>query len=222
MLKKNNNNYLQKIFISTLIFFPFMYWRLSKLGYIPPISYFLYQHNELRSSQLPTVKHDLLNYDRAIKDIIPFSLDKSQTAIVIDKSKYRLTIYYKRQPIKSYPVVLGSNPVGDKLKEGDRKTPEGIFTVRDLYPHPNWSKFIWLDYPNHDSWQKHLQAKKLGKIGRFDSIGSEIGIHGVPSNGDYMIDQGFNWTWGCISLKNRDVDELYSVIQTGTVIQINP
>ncbi len=37
-----------------------------------------------------------------------------------------------------------------------------------------------------------------------------------------MIDEGFNWTWGCISLKNRDVDELYSFIQRGTVIQINP
>ena len=65
---------------------------------------------------------------------------------------------------------------------------------QDLYPHPDWSKFIWLDYPNHDSWHKHLQTKKSGKIGRFDAIGSEIGIHGVPNNGDYMIDEGLNWT----------------------------
>ena len=224
MLKKNENSYIQKIFVFILIIcgFSFIYWRLNKFGYIPPISYFLFQKNELRLWQLSTVKDDLINYDRAVQDIITSPINTSQTAIVIEKSKYRLTLYYQKQPIKSYPVVLGSNPVGDKLKEGDYKTPEGIFKVRDLYPHPNWSKFIWLDYPNHDSWQKHLQAKKLGKIGRFDSIGSEIGIHGVPNNGDYMIDEGLNWTWGCISLKNRDVDELYSVIQTGTIIQINP
>ncbi len=56
-------------------------------------------------------------------------IDKSQTAIVIEKLKYRLTLYYQKQPIKSDPVVLGSNPVGDKLKEGDYKTPKGIFKV---------------------------------------------------------------------------------------------
>ena len=38
--------------------------------------------------------------------------------------------------------------------------------------------------------KKHLQAKKLGKIGRFDAIGSEIGIHGLLNNGNYMIDEG--------------------------------
>ncbi len=119
-----------------------------------------------------------------------FPIDKSQTVIVIEKSKYCLTLYYQKQPIKSYPVLLRSNPVEYKLKKGDHKTPEVIFKVRYLYPHPNWSQFIWLDYPNHDSWQKHLQAKKLVKIGRFDAIGSEIVIHGVLNNGDYMIDEG--------------------------------
>ena len=222
--KKKDDSYFKKVFTIGVIFcgFSFIYWQLNKLGYLPPISYFLSKNNNLSSWQLSTTRDDLLNYDRAVKDLITLPIDKSQTKILIQKSQYRLTLYYQKQPIKSYPVVFGSNPVGDKFKEGDRKTPEGIFKVRDLYPHAQWSKFIWLDYPNHDSWQKHLQAKKLGKISRFDSIGSEIGIHGVPKNRDSMIDKGLNWTWGCISLKNQDVDELYSVIQVGTAIQINP
>ena len=55
-----------------------------------------------------------------------------------------------------------------------------------------------------------------------DTIGGEIGIHGVPQHNDSLIDSQSNWTWGCISLKNHDVDELYSVIQIGTVVTIIP
>lgn len=88
----------------------------------------------------------------------------------------------------------------------------------DLYPHPGWSKFLWLDYPNKYSWRKHFQAKLAGKINWNDSIGSEIGIHGTPS--DNLIEKKENWTLGCISLKNKDVDELYQVVQAGTEVEI--
>ncbi|VEP18022.1 conserved hypothetical protein [Hyella patelloides LEGE 07179] len=106
------------------------------------------------------------------------------------------------------------------MKEGDLKTPEGIFKVKDLYPHPQWSKFVWLDYPNQQSWHKHLQAKKQGIIPLSASVGSAIGIHGVNQGNDYLIEERNNWTWGCISLKNKDVDEIYSVIEIGTVVKI--
>ena len=80
--------------------------------------------------------------------------------------------------------------------------------------------YYWLDYPNHDSWSKHLQAKKSGKIKVSAYIGGEIGIHGVNPNADYLIDEGKNWTWGCISLKNKDVDEIYSLVIVGTIVKI--
>ncbi len=198
------------------------YYILNRRGYIPPINYLLSNFPQEKDLKLVANYNDLLNYDLAITEIVADSIDKSQTAILIEKYQYRLTIYYRDKPIKSYPVVFGSNPVGDKLQEGDMKTPEGTFKVRDLYPHRTWSKFIWLDYPNHDSWTKHLQAKKSGKIKVSASIGGEIGIHGVPANSDFLIDTRGNWTWGCISLKNKDVDEIYSVIQTGTSVKIIP
>ncbi|MBP0014207.1 MAG: L,D-transpeptidase [Roseofilum sp. SBFL] len=163
----------------------------------------------------------LLNYNRTIFDILNTgTIDTSKTSILIEKSQGTLTLYYDRQPIKSYPVVLGGNPTGDKLREGDLKTPEGIFKVRDLYPHSDWSKFIWLDYPNANSWRKHLQAKQQGLIPVSATIGGEIGIHGVPSGRDDLIDRKNNWTLGCISLKNKDVDELYRAIQPGTTVEV--
>jgi murein L,D-transpeptidase YafK len=138
------------------------------------------------------------------------------------KSKYRLTVYYRQQPIKSYPFVLGQNPVGDKAKEGDYKTPEGIFNIRDLYPHPSWSKFLWLDDPNSTSWRKHFNAKLNGKIGLLDSVGSEVGIHRIARKSESFIDEQIHWTWGCISLKNKVIDEIYSAVKVGTIVEILP
>jgi murein L,D-transpeptidase YafK len=163
------------------------------------------------------------NYDKSLREILP----KDQTnladiAIQVFKAQRQLIVYYQNKPVKSYPIVLGQNPVGDKQKQGDYKTPEGVFQVHDLYPHPEWSKFIWINYPTGVSWRKYWRAKLAGEINWHDGIGGEIGIHGVPAGQDYLIDEKNDWTWGCIALKNKDVDELYEYLQKGTVINILP
>ena len=219
-LSKQKRNSLAIILL--FIFSPILYWQLNRVGYLPPINYWLSKDNSNDNLTLSSPPTKLLNYYQPIESLIAESIDRSQTAILIEKYKYQLTIYYQNEAIKSYPIVLGSNFVGDKRREGDYKTPEGVFRVRDLYPHPDWSKFIWLDYPNRESWRKHLKAKRTGEIEILDTVGSEIGIHGVPQNSDRLIDDRTNWTWGCISLKNKDVDEIYRVIQTGTKIKIIP
>ena len=200
------------------------YFILTKRGYLFPIDRLweiLVSVENYQSLHSTPDYSQLLNYNRTISDILNSEIiDTSKTSILINKSQGTLVLYYDRKPIKSYPVVFGGNPTGDKLREGDLKTPEGIFQVRDLYPHPSWSKFIWLDYPNASSWRKHLNAKQQGIIPISATIGGEIGIHGVPSGSDRLIDRKKNWTLGCISLKNNDVDELYGAIQTGTTVEI--
>jgi murein L,D-transpeptidase YafK len=164
---------------------------------------------------------ELLNKDKPIAALINLKkVDKKAIAIVVEKSKYRLTVYYQKKPIKSYEIALGANPKGDKLRQGDKRTPEGIFRVQELYPHPEWSKFILLDYPNQDSWRKFLLAKSRGQVTSKDGIGGEIGIHGVEKGDDWLIDRRINWTLGCISLKNKDIDEIYSLLQRGTTVEI--
>lgn len=106
------------------------------------------------------------------------------------------------------------------MKEGDGCTPEGVFELIDLYPHAKWSKFMWIGYPNNDSWKKFEANKAAGLIAESDKIGGEIGIHGVPEGMDALIDVGKNWTLGCISLKNSDVDEIYGVSKKGTKVVI--
>ena len=143
--------------------------------------------------------------------------------LLIVKSQYKLSLVNKEEKIiKSYPVVFGFEPVKDKRQEGDGATPEGIFRVRAKYPHKDWSKFIWIDYPTQESWTKFNKAKKEGLISNNASIGGEIGIHGVPKDMDYLIKEKQNWTLGCISLTNKDINDLYKYVSAGMVIKIIP
>ncbi len=138
--------------------------------------------------------------------------------ILIDKGDYTLAVLYDTLKLKEYPVVFGSNPVDDKRMQGDNCTPEGVFKVRSKYPHKSWSKFIWIDYPNNKSWEKFNKLKRDHEIPGNAKIGGEIGIHGVPAGGNGLIDARINWTLGCISLKNKDVDEIYPYISPGHTI----
>jgi murein L,D-transpeptidase YafK len=148
------------------------------------------------------------------------NLKCSQIRLVVDKSDRKLRVYHKQQIIKEYPVVLGLEGNDDKLMQGDRKTPEGTFHISSKYKHAKWSRFMLLNYPTSESWKKHNKAKKEGLIPQNADIGNAIGIHGVPDNDDSLIDEGVQWTLGCVSLKNKDVNELYACINEQTEIII--
>jgi murein L,D-transpeptidase YafK len=140
------------------------------------------------------------------------------TVIVIHKLSRKLTTYRGLTPLKTYPVVLGNDPYNDKLCQGDACTPEGVYRIRAKYPHSRWDAFIWLDYPNTQNWLKFSRAKKAGLIPPTADIGGEIGIHGTEDPFRNIIGQ--NWTKGCISLLNNDLDEIYPLVNDQTLVII--
>lgn len=150
-------------------------------------------------------------------------LDARTVRFHVDKSERLFRVYAGDFLLKTFSCVLGENPVGDKFCQGDRKTPEGTFTFRSKRVHASWHKFIWVDYPNAESWRRYNERKASGSIPKGKDIGGEIGIHGVPDGMDHWIDIGQDWTWGCIALKNADVDEIYPyIIPERTVLTIVP
>jgi murein L,D-transpeptidase YafK len=209
-----------------------LYYLLVRFGYLIPISELQsvvsssdskYQrkfHPLINTESFP--KKQELNRNKSLSGILGENILKEKISILIEKSEYRLTMFYNLKPIKSYPMVLGGSPTGRKLHEGDQKTPEGIFRIRGFYDHPSWSKFLWLDYPTSQSWEEHYQAKRSGKLNWALPIGGEVGIHGVPTGQDNLIDRRTNWTWGCISLKNADVIEISNFVKVGTPVEIVP
>ena len=140
------------------------------------------------------------------------------TVIVVHKLSRKLTCYRGLTPIKTYPVVLGGNPRNDKLCQGDACTPEGVYRIRAKYPHPRWDSFIWLDYPNTQNWLKFSRAKKAGKVAPDADIGGEVGIHGTEDPSRNL--SGQNWTAGCISLLNKDLQEIYPLVNAQTLVVI--
>ena len=140
--------------------------------------------------------------------------------IVVNKSKFELSVYDSQGWLVTYPVVFGNNNLGDKMMEGDRKTPEGTFTVVSKRVHEKWDRFLMLDYPTKESYDKFNYRKEHGLIPKSAGIGGGIGIHGVWAHEDYAVDQYQNWTEGCISMHNADVEELFNIIPVGTKITI--
>lgn len=150
----------------------------------------------------------------------PAGIATGTVRIVIDKSDFELRVYDSKGLLATYPVVFGLKPLEDKFMQGDRKTPEGNFKILYTKQHQLWRKMLMLDYPTKESLSKFTARKNNGQIPANASVGNGIGIHGVESGYDYFIDRYYNWTNGCISLKNTHIDDLARYIKTGTAVTI--
>lgn len=128
--------------------------------------------------------------------------------IAVDKNKQTLFLFEKHSPLRlagKFSCTTGQKP-GDKLTEGDLKTPEGIyFVVRRLDSGLDFEKYGYeaytLNYPN-----------PVDKIRR--KTGSGIWIHGrgVPITP--------NLTEGCVSLNNTDLAMLGKDLLPGTPVAL--
>lgn len=142
--------------------------------------------------------------------------------IRVCKTDHTLTLYDGNQALKTYPIVLGRDPVWAKLYEGDKRTPEGEYHIIKKYYHPFWSRFMLLDYPtlrNRELYEWSRTRGLLPERGRsVPGIGGAVGIHGTED--ERLNRRGVNWTAGCISLFNHDVEELYDLVSVGTRVVI--
>lgn len=154
---------------------------------------------------------------------VPVSVDtlnKDSLMIVVNKSKYILEVYYRRKIIRSYKAVFGPNPLENKTIAGDRCTPEGWFKIRSKNPASKYDKFLLLDYPNDSSIARLNALKAKGTVAPSAQPGGDIGIHGIWRGGDDLIEKGVCWTDGCVALKNKDIEDLYSLVSNGTRVLI--
>jgi lipoprotein-anchoring transpeptidase ErfK/SrfK len=142
--------------------------------------------------------------------------------ILIRKSDRTLSVFDADHRVKTYAVVLGADPADPKLYEGDRRTPEGEYHVIAKHVHPEWQRFLLLDYPNADDRQVYIWRRTKGLVpargGQVAGTGGAIGIHGTVN--DELNRDGVNWTYGCISLLSRDIRDLYDIVPVGTRVVI--
>lgn len=136
--------------------------------------------------------------------------------VIVHKSHHLMLLMNKDQIVKKYWIALSDRPVGHKQYEGDRRTPEGTYTLDYIKERSSYYRAFHISYPNELDIQN---ARKMGM-----RPGGMIMIHGQPpSRGEYQETvQRTDWTNGCIALLNPDIDEFISLVDVGTKITIYP
>jgi len=136
--------------------------------------------------------------------------------IVVIKSQRRLELLHGGDVVRAYRVALGRYPKGPKVREGDSRTPEGRYLIDHKLPKSNFYKAIAISYPNP---RDLARADALGV-----DPGGRIMIHGLPNRmsaarvGHPTVD----WTQGCIAVTNREMDEIWRLVEPGIPIEIRP
>ena len=150
------------------------------------------------------------------------STDTPQYYIIIDKSDFELKVYDDEGWYATYPVVFGSKDQGDKMRQGDKKTPNGIYKIIVKKIHPKWGPELLLDYPGDEDKLKFKKRKAEGIIPANAKMGDGIAIHATRPEEEWTIDNFYNWTDGCISVKYTEMKDLFSYISIGTKVTIQP
>ncbi|MDJ0948052.1 MAG: L,D-transpeptidase family protein [Alphaproteobacteria bacterium] len=143
---------------------------------------------------------------------LPLAADR----VIVLKGERRLVLLNQGQEVRSYQIALGRNPVGRKEHKGDGRTPEGTYVLDWRNPRSEFYRSIHISYPNGEDV---MRARQRGV-----SPGGDIMIHGLPNHlagidGDHAK---WDWTEGCIAVKNEEMDEIWQAVADGTIIEIRP
>ncbi|MDQ7264166.1 L,D-transpeptidase family protein [Paracoccus sp. PS-1] len=136
------------------------------------------------------------------------------TQVVVNKGARQMLLLSGNTVLKAYRIGLGNEPIGHKQFEGDGKTPEGLYFIDRRNPDSRYHLSIGISYPN--AQDKALAAA----IGR--SAGSDIFIHGQGPEGRALSKLRHDWTAGCISVTDAEVEDIYAMVRDGTPILITP
>jgi murein L,D-transpeptidase YafK len=154
-------------------------------------------------------------------------LNATQYQVIVYKTDYTLELYQDGKLIKIYPIALGFNPIDDKQVRGDGCTPEGEFYICLKDPNSIFYKSFLISYPNLEDAERGLAAGLITQAQyrrikyavqnkqippQDTKLGSDILIHGGGI--------GYNWTLGCVALKNEDILELFNLLPLGTTVII--
>jgi murein L,D-transpeptidase YafK len=149
--------------------------------------------------------------------------------IVVHKAARTLKLYDARKLVKTYKMVLGFSPEGDKQVEGDGRTPEGEFYVFVKNDKSSFTVSLGVSYPSIDDANRGAEKRLITEAEEHEirtaiknrtmppqktKLGGEIYIHGGGTERD--------WTDGCIALADNDIVELFSHAKTGMSVTILP
>lgn len=133
------------------------------------------------------------------------------TRIEVQKAERKMYLFSGDRVLKSYDIKLGFAPTGHKKAEGDGRTPEGTYFINRRNPNSAYHLSLGISYPNIQDVQV---ARAAGS-----PPGGDIFIHGRTG---YKGRNRNDWTAGCIAVRDREMEDIYAMVKTGTIIVIKP
>ncbi|HEV7371436.1 L,D-transpeptidase family protein [Arenibaculum sp.] len=136
--------------------------------------------------------------------------------IVVRKARREMTLWRGGEPFKTYEVALGQGEPGPKRREGDNRTPEGIYRISGRNPNSAYHLSLRISYPE----PRDVAAAQA----RGEPPGSDIMIHGIRNGFGWLgtLHRQLDWTAGCIAVTNAEIEEIWRAVPDGTPIEILP
>ena len=136
--------------------------------------------------------------------------------VVVDKGERTLTLVRGGRVLKTYRVSLGGQPVGHKRREGDERTPEGVYRLDYRKDDSSAHRALHISYPDSAD---QARARAAG-----EDPGGLIMIHGLWNGLGWLgrLHRLRDWTDGCVAVTNREMDEIWRAVPVGTPIEIRP
>jgi murein L,D-transpeptidase YafK len=136
--------------------------------------------------------------------------------ILVLKRKHELRLLSGSKLVKSYPMSLGRGGLKRKQRQGDRRTPEGLYRIDWRNPESRFHLALHISYPQEADRER---ARKLGV-----DPGGDIEIHGLghalkPSRARHRFG---DWTDGCIAVTDPEIEEIWRLVPDGTPVEIRP
>lgn len=136
--------------------------------------------------------------------------------VVVLKGRRILELRRGGKTLETFPIALGAHAVGPKRREGDGRTPEGVYRIDGRSMNTHWSRELHISYPDAED-RERAQREHVDP-------GGAIFIHGMPRDyGPY--DPPFwlrDWTEGCIAVGNAAIVKIWDAVPDGTPIDIEP
>lgn len=152
-----------------------------------------------------------------IKDYFPYAQkllnSKYQRFIVVDKYSMRVMLFDRMGRLeRAYKMACARN-YGTKHEKGDERTPEGYFSVENIYDSTDW---LFVD---DDGKKSDIKGQFGPRFIRLRIPGtSQIGIHGTCSPRSI----GWRCSHGCIRITNEQIMELVELVEPGMPVIVNP
>lgn len=136
--------------------------------------------------------------------------------IVIEKAAHRMSLFAGERKLVTYRISLGRGGLAPKVREGDRRTPEGDYRITGRNARSAYHLSLRIGYPTP---AQIAQARAAGV-----DPGGDIMIHGLPNGrgGMAALYRGHDWTDGCIAVSDAEMDEVWRLTRDGATVRILP